>query len=85
MRIIVNTGQVAGQVEAQEAQVTPPVGGQPEWFSKGARTFLSAKRRGKKARGLSSPRQSLMAGWKISHPARETDKVLKKILEKIGV
>jgi hypothetical protein len=38
-----------------------------------------------KERGLSKPRQSLMAGWETSHPARETDKTLKKILEKIGV
>ena len=94
MKNIVATGQVSGQVEAQVTQpvarpVTPPVGGQPEsrpeWFSKGGRTFLSAKQSGKKERGLSSPRQSLMAGWETSHPAWEMDKALKDILEKMGV
>lgn len=56
-----------GQVEAHEAQVTipvtPSVTGQPEsrpewkpdWFSKGVRTFLSAKQSGKKERRLYSP------------------------------
>jgi hypothetical protein len=52
-----------GQVEAQEAQVTRPVarpetlpvGGQPEWFKKGGRTFLSAHKK-------------LMAGWKTRPP-----------------
>jgi len=66
-----------GQVEAQEAQVTPPVDGQPEWFSKGGRTFLSAN-------------WNAMAGWKTRPPvieaeARETDKALREILEKIGI
>ena len=81
MKNIVATGQVSGQVEAQEAQValpvTPPVGGQPEWFSKGGRTLLSANKK-------------LMAGWKTRPPfseakARETNKALKTILEKGGV
>jgi hypothetical protein len=75
------TGQVKAQVKAQVTApvadpVTDPVGGQPEslpesrpeWFSKGGRTFLSAKRSEKKERGLSSPRQNLMAGWKTRPP-----------------
>jgi len=55
MKNSLTTGQVSGQVEAQEAQVTPPFDGQPEswpeWFSKGGRTFLSAN-------------WNAMAGWK---------------------
>jgi hypothetical protein len=46
MRTMVNTGQVAGQVETHEAQVTPHVSSRLEsrleWLSNGARTFLSA-------------------------------------------
>ena len=74
-----------GQVEAHEAQVTPPVtppvDGQPEsrpeWFSKGGRTFLSVN-------------WNAMAGWRTHLPiieaeARETDKALQEILEKIWV
>jgi hypothetical protein len=81
MKIIVATGQVSGQVEAHEAQVTPPVVGQPEsrpeWASKGGRTFLSANKK-------------LMVGWKTRPPvieaeARETDKGLAKILKQFGV
>lgn len=90
MKNSVATGQVEAQDKAQvTASVTdpvrPPVGGQPEsgpesqpeWFSKRARTFLSAI-------------WNSMAGCKnrpsvIEVEARKTDKTLKKILEKTGV
>jgi hypothetical protein len=77
MSVLVYTGEVTGQVEAQvNGQVASPVTGQsesrPEWFSKGGRTFLSANK-------------NRMAGWKTRPPLRPADKVLKKILEKDGV
>ena len=76
MKNRVSTGQVSGQVEAQEAQVMPPVGWQPEWVSKGGRTFQSANK-------------NLMAGWKTRPPfieaeVRETDKGRAKILKQLG-
>ncbi|MCF7732251.1 MAG: hypothetical protein K9N23_11210 [Akkermansiaceae bacterium] len=101
MSIMVNDGQVIAPVEARDSQVTPQVGSQPESRLEsngpnGARTFLSAKRSG----DIPGPHAAKAGGWKTPAPvidlsavasakaeaeARETDKALKQILEKLGI
>jgi hypothetical protein len=93
MSICLQAGQVTDPVtgpveahEAHEAQVTPPVarpvtpliGGRPEsrpeWFNNGARNEAA----------LTALALNLSNGTKVEAEARETDKALKAIQEKIG-